>query len=283
MEGITPEQIIGENGEFVDNWRDVAFPGDENAEIRSNPTLGNLKNIQSMARQVISGESTIGKLSGGRNFAILPNEHSTPEEIEEFHTKLGRPKTAAEYGFDKLEGADPKYAEKMAATLHAAGASKELANALLNAHMEYSKEYAQAIETEDKIADAKADKAIRLRLGSEYDASMQQANLAINALAAPIDAEWAAQLAKEMPYDNNAQQLFAKIGAMISEDPGLKHATGATGFTPSDALTKANEIMANNPYYLTPQPAGKPRNQAEHERVTKEVADLFAIAYPSKT
>lgn len=282
-EGLTADQILGEDGAFVDNWRDEAFPGDDNKEIRSNPTLANIKDVRSLARQVISGESQIGKLTSGRDFAILPNEHSTPEELNAFHTKMGRPKTAPEYEFSKAEGADPKFATHMENALHAVGASKAVADAALKGYMAYSVEQAAAQETEDKIADAKADKELRTKLGSQYDATIAQGNLAINALAAPIDPAWAAQLAKEMPFDVNATQFFAKIGALIAEDKGLTQATGQTGFTPSDARAKANQVMAENPYYISETPMGPdgtqlPRNKAKHDAAVQEVADLLKMA-----
>lgn len=277
MDGLEAGQFLGEDGAFQANWRDEAFPGDENKEVRENPTLANIKDVRSMARQVISGESTIGKLSGGRDFAILPNENSTPEEIETFQTKVGRPKSAAEYGLAEVENADPKFAEKMSNAFHAAGSSKGAVGTILKAYNEYATEYAAAQETEDKISDAKADKEIRGKLGSTYDASHTNVNLAIDALAAPISAEFAAELKKDIPYDVNGFQLFSKIGELIAEDPGLKEATKQTGFTPSDARAKANEVM-QDPYYISEEPKDKPRNKSKHDALVQQVADLLTMA-----
>lgn len=280
--GFNASEIFTEDGKFTPDWRDKVFAGDENKSIRENLTLANIKDLPTMAKQVISGESTIGKLTGGRQFAILPNEHSTPEEIDAFHTKLGRPKTPQEYGFGQLPGANPKFTEKMSTALHAAGASKRVAEAAAKAYMEFSDEFNKAQETEAKIADAKGDKAIRDKFGSTYDAEMAAANLAITAIAAPIDAEYAKQLAEDVKYDLNAAQFLAKVGNLIAEDPGLKNATGTPGFSPQDAIAKANEIMANNPYYITDKPKDKPYNRQAHLDAIKEVQSLFEMAYPSK-
>lgn len=280
MEGLEAGQFLGEDGAFVDNWRDGAFPGDENKAIREDSTLTNIKDVRSMARQVVDSQSQIGKLSGGRAFAILPNEHSTTEEINEFHTKLGRPKTPAEYEYSKIPDANPKFVEKMETALHTTGVSKTAATAIAKAYGEFSAENAQAVETEGKIADAQADKAIRTKFGSTYDAEMANANLAIQALAAPISAEYAMKMAEDVKYDLNAAQFLAKVGSLIAEDPGLKGATGQTGFSPTDARAKANEIMRDNPYYITETPKDKPRNKQAHDEAIQQVADLLAMANP---
>lgn len=278
MEGLTAEQILGEDGAFVDNWRDEAFPGDENKAIREDSTLADTKDIRTMAQRLVNAQGQIGKLSGGRDFAIIPNEHSTPDEISEFHTKLGRPKTAAEYEYNKIPDANPKFVEKMETALHATGVSKTAATALAKAYGDFDAENKQAIATEGKIADAKADRAIRTKFGSTYDAEMANANLAITALAAPIDAEYAKQMAEDAKYDLNAAQFLAKVGALIAEDPGLKSATGSTKFSPTDARAKANEIMQTNPYYITETPKDKPRNKQAHDDAVQQVADLLAMA-----
>ena len=278
MEGLESGQFLGEDGAFQPDWRDQAFPGDENKELRENPTLTDTKDVRSMARRLVDAQGQIGKLSGGRDFAILPNEHSTPEEIAQFHAKLGRPETPAEYEYGKIEGANPKFVEKMEAALHAAGASKAQAASIAKAYGEFGVENAAAEETEGKIADAKADKEIRDRLGSTYDSEMANANLAITALALPIDADYAKQLAEDVKYDSKAQQFLSKIGNLIAEDKGLMNATGSSNFTPSDARAKANEVMNSNPYYITDTPKGQPRDPGKHSAAVEEVRKLLEMA-----
>ena len=279
---IEAGQFLGEDGAFQVDWRDHAFPGDEGADIRSNQTLANIKDIRTLARQVVSGESTIGKMSGGRDFAILPNEQSTPEEITAFHTKVGRPSSAEGYEFDKVEmpageKRDDKFVAKMSNALFEAGASKGVATAVSKAYMEYGAELKQAMDTEDKLANAEANKQLHTLLGSGYDPTMASAKVAIEALARPIDNDFAETLLAEMPYDVHAAQFLAKIGAMISEDKGLKGTPAETGFTPADARSKANEIMTD-PYYVTDSPKDKPKNKAYHDELVEKVKRLLETA-----
>lgn len=282
MEGIEAGQIIGDDGAFQEDWRDHAFPGDEHKDIRENLTLSNTKDVRSMATQLVDAQSQIAKISGGRDFTIIPNEHSTPEEISAHHTKLGRPDTKEGYEYSKIPDANPKFVEKMEAALHTAGVSKTQSAAIAQAYGEFDAETKKAEETEAKIADAKADKVIRDRLGSTYDQEMANANLAITSLALPIDAEYAKDLAEDVKYDSNAQQLLSKIGAMLAEDPGLKGATGSTSFSPVDAQAKIQEIQDTNPYWATDTPVNLPRNSQKHAQAVAEVKALMEMAYPSR-
>jgi len=275
-------QILGEDGAFQDDWRGLVFTGDENEALRANPTLSNIKDIRTMARQVVSGESTIGKLSGGRDFAILPNEQSSDEERNEFHTKCGRPSSPEGYEFDKVALAagqqkDDKFIAKMSQALFSAGASKGVADAVLRGYMEYAAELTTSMDTEDKLGNAEANKQLHTIMGSGYDTMMASANVAIEALARPIDNEFAETLKNEIPYDVHAAQFLAKIGDMISEDPGLKSTPSESGFTPADARSKANEIMTD-PYYVTDSPKDKPRNKVYHDELVEKVKRLLETA-----
>ena len=275
---IEASQFLTDNGELTDDW--MKHFSDEDAELRTNPTLMNMKDIRGMAKQVVSGESQIGKLTGNRAFAILPNEHSTPEEISEYHKTTGRPDTKEGYelgaGWPDGTKVDEKFVAKISQAMFDAGASGNIGAAIKKAYGEYTTELATEMATEDKIANTKASQQLHTLLGSAYDEKMKLGNFAIQALALPIDADFAATLTKEMPYDPLVAQMMIKIGEMISEDPGLKEKVGSTNLTPGDAAAKANEIMAN-PYYITDQPTDKPRNKVLHDQLVQQVADLFEV------
>lgn len=289
-EPIEAGQFLGEDGAFQENWRDIAFPGDDGEALRSDPTLTNTKDIRSIATQLVNSQKTIGKLSGGRDFTILPNEQSTPEEIAAHHIKLGRPESAEGYELGKVqmpEGVpkDEKFIAKMGQVLFDAGVSKTASDSILKGYMEYSAELLKSMDTEDKLGSAEANKQLHTILGSAYDAKMASANIAIEALARPIDNDFAETLKKELPYDVFAARMLIKMGEMISEDKGLKGTPAQEGFTPADARAKANELM-KDPYYVTDRPQAKdgsgnllhPPNKQYHDELLEKVNRLFEIA-----
>lgn len=279
-EPIEAGQFLGDDGAFQENWRDIAF--EEGDALRTDPTLANIKDVRTLARQVVSGESTIGKLSGGRDFTIIPNEQSTPEEITAHHTKLGRPPSAEGYELGKIqmpEGVpkDEKFIAKMGQVLFDAGVSKTASDSILKGYMEYSAELLGSMNTEDKLGNAEANKQLHTLLGSAYDTKMASANIAIEAIARPIDNDFAETLKKELPYDVMAAQMLIKMGEMIGEDAGLKGTPSQEGFTPGDARAKANEIM-KDPYYVTDRPKDKPANKQYHDEIVEKVKQLLEIA-----
>ena len=278
-------QFLGDDGVFQENWRDHF--SEEDADLKDDPTLANVKGVRAMARMLVDSEKKFG-----RDKVALLTDTSTDAEKAEHYTKLGRPESAEGYEFDKIQMPDgqkknDKFIAKMEQSLFEGGASKALAQRLVKSYMEYNAEFAQAMDTEDKLGNAEANKQLHTLLGSAYDTKIASAKIAIEAIARPIDNDFAETLIKEMPYDVHAAQFLAKIGELIGEDKGLVSKPGETELlTPGDARAKANEVMAN-PYYTSEQPAARndkgeliqqPRNAALHKQLIEEVSRLLTIA-----
>ena len=282
MDPVTAEQILGEDGAFQEGWQGLAFP-DDTDPLKTNSTLANIKDFRSLAKQVISGESQIGKLTSGREFAILPNETSDEAEINEFHTKLGRPATAADYKLGEMqlpEGLpkDEKLAAHMGDVLHKAGASAKVAAAVHNGYAEYIKSTLEAQATQEKLDDAEANKNLRAKLGATYDKTLRDIGVMVNAFGNAIDATETANLLAELPNDAFAAQLLGKIAEKFSEGGLSQKAADATGeITPADANAEINKIQSD-PYYLIASPKDKPRNQQYHDELIQKVARLTLIA-----
>jgi len=284
-EPIEAGRFLGDDGAFQEDWRDHF--SEEDADLKDDPTLANVKGVRAMARMLVDSEKKFG-----RDKVALLTDTSTDAEKTEHYTKLGRPESVEGYEFDKIEMPDgqamnDKFVAKMEQSLFEGGASKALAQRLAKSYMEYNAEFAQAMDTEDKLGKAEANKQLHTLLGSAYDTKIASAKIAIEAIARPIDNDFAETLIKEMLYDVHAAQLLAKVGELIGEDKGLVGKPGETGLlTPGDARAKANEVMAN-PYYTSEQPAARndkgeliqqPRNAALHKQLIEEVSRLLTIA-----
>ena len=277
---IEAGQFLGEDGAFPDNYLEKMYK--EGDPMRTDQTLINTKGIRSMASQLVNAQKMNGQLTGGREFAILPNEQSDEKEIEAYHTKTGRPLTAAEYKLNEMqlpEGLprDDKLAEHMGNILHKAGASAKTATAVHNGYVEYIKTTMEAAVTQEKLDDAAANKELRGKLGAAYDKTMRDVGTLVNLFGNEIDPVETANLLKELPNDSFAAQLLGKIAARFGEDI-LKVPADPTGgeLTPDAAMTEINKIMTD-PYYVSSQPKDKPRNVAYHEELVAKVASLFEI------
>ena len=275
-------QFLGDDGSFQDGWQGVAFPDDTDPH-KTDQTLANIPDFRSMAKMIVSSQKQIGQLTGGRDFAILPNEQSDEAEINAFHTKTGRPETAADYKLNEMtlpEGLpkDDKLAEHMADILHKAGASGKIATAVHNGYAEYIKKSLEAADTQDKLDNAAANTELRSKLGSTYDKTLQQIAAVVNAFGNNINPAETAALIKALPNDSFATQLLGKMAEKLAGEKGLTEIPGATDgqMTPGDARAKANEVM-RDPYYLSIAPEGKPPNQQYHDELILKVKQLLEM------
>lgn len=277
---IEAGQFLGTDGAFSDNWLEQAYP--EGDPMRTDPTLLNTKGVRSMASQLVNSQKQIGQFSGGREFAILPNEQSDENEVNEFHNKLGRPATPADYKLSEMqlpEGVpkDDKLAEHMGNLLHKAGASSKLATAVHNGYAEYIKTTMEAAAVQEKLDDANANKDLRAILGAAYDKTLRDIGVMVNAFGNAIDATETAALLAELPNDSFAAQLLGKIAEKFTEGGLTEAAAAATGeLTPTAAQEEINKLMAD-PYYVSATPKDKPRNQALHDQLVAKVQSLFEV------
>jgi len=273
-------QLLGEDGAFQENWRDVAF--DEGDALRSDPTLGNIKDIRAMAKTVVASQKQIGQLSGGREFAILPNEQSTDKERNEYYTKIGRPDSPEGYLLNDIpvpegQAKDEKFISAMGQILFKAGTPRTMATEIAKGYMEYFQGVLSAADTQEKLDAQEANKELRSKLGAAYDKTMRDITAMVNAFGSPIDANETAELIKELPNDSFAAQLLGKIAERFGEKGLAEMPAAATGeITPADAMAKFNELSAD-PYYMTASPKDKPKNQQYHDDLVRKGVALIAL------
>ena len=278
---IDAGQFLGDDGAFSENWQEQAFGAED--PMRTDATLKNTKDVRSMCSQLVNAQKQIGQFSSGREFAILPNEQSDQTEIDEYHTKCGRPAAAADYKLSEMQvpegmAKDDKLAEHMAGILHKAGASSKTATEVYNGYTAFMKTAMDENASQNKLDDAEANRALRTKLGAAYDKTLRDVGVMINAFGNDIDADETAALLAGLPNDSFATQLLGKIAAKFTEG-GLDIPADPTSgeMTPADAISKANEIM-KDPYYVTERPTGKPLNRQYHDELVQKVQSLMQIA-----
>lgn len=288
---IDAGNFLGENGAFAENWQEQAYG--ETDPLRSDPTLKNIKDVRTMAKRVVDGQQQIGKLTGGREFAIIPNPNADKEseehkaEVKAYRAKTGVPEESTGYKLNEMqlpEGLpkNEKLATHMEGVLHKAGASPAVAAAVHNGYAEFIQASVAEAATQEKLDDTEANVALRKALGATYETKIASATTAINAFGNKIDAAEAAKMIQELPYDSFGTQFLALVGEAISETPlGQKPADTTGAMTPADAMTEINKIMTD-PYYLTASPKDKPRNQAYHEELVQKVNKLFIVRRATK-
>ncbi len=279
---IDAGQFLGEDGALSENWLEQAYG--ENDPMRSDATLKNTKDVRSMAAQLVNSQKQIGQFSGGREFAILPNEQSTEDEISEYHKKTGRPDAPEGYKLSSAPVPDgvPKTNEKfmthMEQVLFKAGTSSTMASKIVQGFMEFNKTSFDERKTQEALDDATANKELRGKLGAAYDKTMRDITTLVSAIGNTIDPTATAELLKDLPNDSFAAQLLGKIAERFGEGGlGVPPTPGTGELTPDSAMAKFNELT-KDPYYMTASPKDKPRNQAYHDELIQKGAALMTLA-----
>jgi len=264
-EGNLPSFLADEKGNLREGW----FESLSSDDLKTAPALKNFKTLEGLAKSFLSAQKMVGA-----DKIVLPNEHSTKEERDEFLRKIGRPDTPEDYGFkpptkeELPEGAtyneelDKAFAKKA----HELGLTKEQANALRQWHNEAA--LASAKSSEEVMAKSyeEAQNALRKEWGKAYEANLDLANKAVRTFD-PKNKLIELGLAN----DPDVVRMFAQIGKAISED---KLVVADAGRTPASAKQEINSIMGNpkHPYFDKDHPA--------HKDAVAKVAELFAQANP---
>lgn len=257
----TPASMIGDDGNFVDTWRNT-LPED----IRDETCLGTCKSVEGMARQYINAQKMIGK-----DKVALLNEHSTEADKEAWALANGRPVTAEDYGLkrpdefpEELFSAD--YAKTWQERFFKYGVSKEAAEAMFR---DWNQDTLQARQNADKEIEAKKQQAeddLRAEKGTAYDQQLHYANVAI---AEGVDGneEFQKLVTDRFGNDTDFIRLMMKLGSKFAEHGVM---TVPSMPTPSDIQVQIDEIMA------TPEYRGGPGiSPSLHRTVVQKVARLF--------
>jgi hypothetical protein len=198
------------------DWRD-GFQEDIKGEKSLDSFTNNdgTVNIEALAKSTVSAQKMIG------GSVRIPGEDATPEEIEAYYTKLGRPDTVEGYEFTKPDLPDGvQWNEKLfnwfGAKAHELGMSKTQAQGLMNAWNE--NQFSEVHELQ-KVQKENID-ALRREWGDQFDGHVELGLRGIEKLLSPEDASEFKALMDSTGFGDNP--LFLKLaygaGHMLKED-----------------------------------------------------------------
>jgi hypothetical protein len=231
-----------------------------------------------VARHALTGHYNAEKLIGldraGRTL-VIPKEDATPQELEAFASKLGRPAASKDYKFPEALAAlkDDPMAAAFADAAHKAGYNdKQFAAALeFTATQAQAQQAAQEQQREIK---AQADVAsLRTEWGGEFELRTEAARRAVRELG--LSAEEAGSIEQTLGVRKSAE-LFFKIGKGLLEDTaeGLKGGSGAKfGLSPTEAKAEIKALQSD-PGFIQQFASGDREARAKMDR-------LSAAAYGS--
>lgn len=241
-------------------------------------TVGYLKNKGwTDPGQVLDGYKNLEKLLGadraGRT-VVLPKEDASPDDLNAFYSKLGRPATADDYKIGVPDGGDAEYAKAAAAKFHELGLSAKQAAALVEWNNSQVANLKTSTETAAQTRFADEDRALKSEWGNAFTQNLNQAQAAARGLgieAAQIDA-----LSSALGH-KATMELFQKIGSRMSEADfvsGSKTEKFGNAMTPGQAKAEIQTLRADKEF-VAKYAGGDAEAKAR-------MARLHAFAFPEQ-
>jgi len=236
-------------------------------ELKGEESLKEVHNFSDLTKGYVEAQKTIGKKG-----VIIPGDDASDDEVNAFHTAMGRPATSPEYKFDKPTLPDGmEFDEKMDASFRefafkngfsqkkAAAASDWYNKTLIDAYNGNTKAI-QDNQVEQK-------RLLTKKWGKDADANF---NAATNAF-------------KKYVPDPVKQEAFGKLGdnpilleTFLQISKGMKEDTEEHGGdnTNKDLIAEIKKIKldVNHPF--------NKENDAGHAQAVKDMDTMYATAYP---
>lgn len=241
------------------------------ADIQGNENIKRINDVQTLATSFVNAQSLLGK-----DKVPLPGKHASEQDWQAFYDALGRP------ALDKYEVAGPKdakYIEKewlaeLKPIAHKAGILPSQLESVLEW---YEKKTGGTLESMEKARKAEVEKglnALKDEWGKAHDQNLSYAKNLIREFSSPELNKYLDE--SGLGNDANLIRLLAKVGESLYKEDGMVSGQpgGKPMYDPRQAIEKANEIIgaSDHPYHKPEHP--------NHAAAKKEVAELFAMAYP---
>jgi len=255
---------VASSNEVINN--DLGFLGTLSEDIRSNTSLQDFKDADGLAKSYLE----LNKLLGKRM------EDMSPEELNSYYGKLGRPDDASGYDLGDVQGDISDWYKDIA---HSAGLSQEQAKNISEAYnqLEASK-MAEMQEQQKETMGAWVDQ-LKEEFGSAFDTRIQAAQAAVKTYGG----EELKNFLNETGLGNHPAMVkaFADIGKELGEDALVgSNSTGGFGTTPDEALKKIS-MLKKDPEFMDQYLARGKYSKAstQHRDAVKEMQELFGLAY----
>jgi hypothetical protein len=245
-----------DGGSGEPSWVD-SIPDD----LRNHPSLKKFKSPGDLFKSYVNLETMVGK-----DKVAIPGPNATPEEINKFYEKLGRPETPDKYElkFDDIENFTPneEFLNSFKKWAHEEGLTNAQANSLAKKYINFEqtamKQYSETLAEELR----KAQQALKNEWGREFDERVKRAEDALDATG--IDGVWEWAEKTGLLNDPTFVRIMEFYGQGLAEDKRRGGGTG--GVTKESAQAELDKLLAD--------PDTKKRYLSGDKYVVKQVQAL---------
>ena len=183
--------------------------------LRADPNITKYKTVDEFAK----GHVNLSKLIGAKG-VVLPSEKATPEELNEFYGKIGRPAKADDYKFtapkelhSKVQ-VTPEFNKGFAELVHKNGLTQKQAEGIYGEYLNMWNTGEQSIEKSANENRMKAETQLRQEWGANYDKNLSNTKAMLN----KFGGEGAADKFGDLGNNPEALKILSAISANFSED-----------------------------------------------------------------
>ncbi len=232
---------------------------------------------------VVSGYRSLEHLTGvpQEQLIRMPTDSTDPEQMSEFHRRLGRPDTPDGYTLPKVELTEGQHDLQPAfrTFAHAAGISQKHAEATFKWYTEHTGGLEEQALQAKEVMEELVDRELKTEWGAEHDANRGHSIRAAKVLG--LDDDFMDSL-----YDSAGKKTMikglARIGRAIAEhkfaDDDLPATDAPYGVTPDAANRQIAELYGNKEFLLPFQD----RQHPGHVAAVQRMEDLNKLAVAGK-
>ena len=239
--------------------------------IRNHPVIQQTPDIEKLAKQLVDAQSFIGRS------IQIPGANATPEEINKFHVKLGRPESIDKYSKLDYTGLPPglEVPPEKISEYHNLAFKLGLNDAQQKGVLQWihANEVADAKgqEEQQQLTRANSESVLKKEFGAAYDQRIAIAQRAYGALATKDQQEYF----KEIGLEDDPQfiKMLAEIGKKLVDDRSIDGSggVGSLKMTPDEANVRIAEIRKDpkHPYNDAASPA--------HAQAVADMQKLYEV------
>lgn len=179
------------------------------------------------------------------NSVSIPKEDATPEELDKFYNKLGRPETPDKYEIELSEDIeyDPEFLNSFKNTAHKLGITQKQAKDMISWYNTEVQRISTNLQKADEERIAKATAELKARWGADYDRKIAEVQGFAKSLAGEKYFESLVKYGNDPDFIYALSELKNKYAKEDRIDTNVKTASSVP-----DYLEEARKIMREPDY-----------------------------------
>lgn len=266
VEGAPAPEAPPSAPQSTPSWRDSIAE-----DLRADPSLTKFSTLDDLAKSYKHLERSFGS-----NKISIPSEHATEDDWKQVYRKLGQPEKLEDYKIKapKDSSLDEDFVKQFSENAFKAGVLPKQAEQLLGW---YHQAVQADVEKQKQTVEHQGQQVVQ-ELKKEWGMAFNEKIMRAQSAVKEFGGDELVTFLNETGLGNNPVlvKLFAKLGDLTKEDnvPGRERAQGA--MTPSEAMEKARNIMADkeHPFNIV--------NHPNHEKALAEMQRIYELAYPDQ-